>query len=177
MVLLPLHCACARESRCCAASDCRPGDDGQRPDHRDHCRCDRHRHRAGGQIHLRDERCARAGRDQRRDLQSRNRSGMRLRNEQRDWRDDLRCRPNPNARGWLRSGVGPGTGQQLVHNDRDSGRARIIELRPVLIHEVRACTHKSASCKRGSGNVRFAPNPTEALRCRELTRRASCRPS
>jgi hypothetical protein len=35
-----------------------------------------------------------------------------------------------------------------------------------------ACTHKSAFCKRGSVNVRFAPKATEVLRCRELTRRA-----
>ena len=34
----------------------------------------------------------------------------------------------------------------------------------------RACTHKSAFCKRGLVNVRFAPKATEVLRCRELTR-------
>src|SRR5262245_57777129 len=28
-----------------------------------------------------------------------------------------------------------------------------------------ACTHKSAPCKRGSVNVRFAPKATEVLRC------------
>ena len=31
------------------------------------------------------------------------------------------------------------------------------------------CAHKSAFCKRGSVNVRFAPKATEVLRCRELT--------
>jgi len=30
-----------------------------------------------------------------------------------------------------------------------------------------ACPHKSAFCKRGSVNVRFAPKATEVLRCRE----------
>ena len=30
--------------------------------------------------------------------------------------------------------------------------------------------HKSAFCKRGSVNVRFAPKAAEVLRCRELTR-------
>jgi hypothetical protein len=29
------------------------------------------------------------------------------------------------------------------------------------------CTRKSAFCKCGSVNVRFAPKPTEVLRCRE----------
>ena len=37
-----------------------------------------------------------------------------------------------------------------------------------------ARTHKSAFCKRGSVNVRFAPKATEVLRCRELTRCANC---
>jgi hypothetical protein len=37
----------------------------------------------------------------------------------------------------------------------------------------RACPHKSALCKRGSVNVRFAPKATEVLRCRELTRCAN----
>src|SRR5262249_19518279 len=37
----------------------------------------------------------------------------------------------------------------------------------------RACTHKSAFCKRGSVNVRFAPKATKVLRCRELTRCAT----
>src|SRR5499427_6264149 len=31
----------------------------------------------------------------------------------------------------------------------------------------RACTHRSAFCKRGSVNVRFAPKATEVLRRRE----------
>jgi hypothetical protein len=31
------------------------------------------------------------------------------------------------------------------------------------------CPHKSAFCKRGSVNVRFAPKATEVLRCREST--------
>src|SRR5262249_53405320 len=30
-------------------------------------------------------------------------------------------------------------------------------------------THKSAPCKRGSVNVRFAPNATELLRCRKTS--------
>jgi hypothetical protein len=34
-------------------------------------------------------------------------------------------------------------------------------------------THKSAFCKRGSINVRFALKATEVLRCRELTRCAT----
>src|SRR5262249_23285057 len=34
----------------------------------------------------------------------------------------------------------------------------------------RACTHKSAFCKRGSVNVGFTPKAAEVLRCRELTR-------
>src|SRR6516162_9619626 len=38
-----------------------------------------------------------------------------------------------------------------------------------------ACPHKSAFCKRGSVNVRFAPKATEVLRCRELTRCAISR--
>jgi hypothetical protein len=40
------------------------------------------------------------------------------------------------------------------------------------------CTHKSAFCKRGSVNVRFAPKATEVLRCRELTKcaRSAVRP-
>ena|SRR6516165_2025742 len=38
-----------------------------------------------------------------------------------------------------------------------------------------ACTHKSAFCKRGSVNVRFAPKATELLRRRELTRCANRR--
>src|SRR6516165_4843821 len=33
----------------------------------------------------------------------------------------------------------------------------------------RACTHKSAPCKRGSVNVRFAPKATELLRCRKTS--------
>jgi hypothetical protein len=33
-----------------------------------------------------------------------------------------------------------------------------------------ARTHKSAFCKRGSVNVRFAPKATQVLHCRELTR-------
>src|ERR1700740_2301066 len=37
------------------------------------------------------------------------------------------------------------------------------------------CAHKSAFCKRGSLNVRFAPKATEVLRCRELTLRANVR--
>src|SRR5262249_43276280 len=37
----------------------------------------------------------------------------------------------------------------------------------------RVCTHKSAFCKRGSVNVRFAPEATEVRRCRELTRCAN----
>jgi hypothetical protein len=37
---------------------------------------------------------------------------------------------------------------------------------------LRACTHKSAFCKRDLVNVRFAPKVTEVLRCRELTRSA-----
>jgi len=36
-------------------------------------------------------------------------------------------------------------------------------------------THKSAFCKRGSVNVRFALKATEVLRCRELTRCAISR--
>jgi len=37
--------------------------------------------------------------------------------------------------------------------------------------------HKSAFCKRGSVNVRFAPKAAEVLRCRELTRCAKRRHS
>src|SRR5262249_61015755 len=37
----------------------------------------------------------------------------------------------------------------------------------------RACTHKSAPCKRGSVNVRFAPKATELLRCRKTSVRAN----
>ena len=33
----------------------------------------------------------------------------------------------------------------------------------------RACTHKSAPCKRGSVTVRFAPKATELLRCRKTS--------
>src|SRR5262249_43971954 len=33
----------------------------------------------------------------------------------------------------------------------------------------KACNHKSAFCKRGSVNVRFAPKATEVLRCREAS--------
>jgi len=32
-----------------------------------------------------------------------------------------------------------------------------------------ACPHKSAFCKRGSVNVRFAPKATEVLRCRKTS--------
>jgi hypothetical protein len=32
-----------------------------------------------------------------------------------------------------------------------------------------AFTHEFAFCYRGSVNARFAPKPTEVLRCRELT--------
>src|SRR5262249_19582868 len=48
-------------------------------------------------------------------------------------------------------------------------------LASVLRKHSRACTHKSAFCKRGSVNVRFAPKATEVLRCRELTRCAISR--
>jgi hypothetical protein len=41
----------------------------------------------------------------------------------------------------------------------------------------RTCTHKSAFCKRGSVNVRFAPKATEVPRCREVTRCATSGPS
>ena len=34
---------------------------------------------------------------------------------------------------------------------------------------IRACTHKSAFCKRGSVNVRFAPKATQLLRCRKTS--------
>src|SRR5215510_4886027 len=33
----------------------------------------------------------------------------------------------------------------------------------------RACPHKSALCKRGSVNVRFAPKATKVLQCREAS--------
>src|SRR5215471_16608687 len=35
-------------------------------------------------------------------------------------------------------------------------------------------THKSAPCKRGSVNVRFAPKATELLRCRKTSLCADC---
>src|SRR5215831_19090634 len=42
-------------------------------------------------------------------------------------------------------------------------------LASVLRKHSQACTHKSAFCKRGSVNVRFAPKATEVLRCREAS--------
>src|SRR6516225_5319614 len=41
--------------------------------------------------------------------------------------------------------------------------------RKICQSSARACTHKSALCKRGSVNVRFAPKATKVLRCREAS--------
>ena len=40
--------------------------------------------------------------------------------------------------------------------------------------KLRACTHKSAICKRGLVSVRLAPKATEVLRCRETSLCAMC---
>ena len=40
---------------------------------------------------------------------------------------------------------------------------------PAEVLGFKACNHKSAFCKRGSVNVRFAPKATEVLRCREAS--------
>src|SRR6516225_9985085 len=41
--------------------------------------------------------------------------------------------------------------------------------RKICQSSARACPHKSALCKRGSVNVRFAPKATKVLRCREAS--------
>src|SRR5262249_3650533 len=51
-------------------------------------------------------------------------------------------------------------------NPIDSNTIRSSSLRD---YTPRACAHKSAPCKRGSVNVRFAPKATELLRCRKTS--------
>src|SRR6516165_1750926 len=62
----------------------------------------------------------------------------------------------PNESEPLRVGISPAKLSNLGEFDTSSSR-----------FVPRACTHKSAPCKRGSVTVRFAPKATELLRCRK----------
>src|SRR6516165_5339926 len=64
----------------------------------------------------------------------------------------------PNESEPLRVGISPAKLSNLGEFDTSSSR-----------FVPRACTYKSAPCKRGSVNVRFAPKATELLRCRKTS--------
>jgi len=68
--------------------------------------------------------------------------------------------------------AGGGKSPELPHNTTFVGRR---DCRTIAIYLLGG-THKSAFCKRGSVNVRFAPKATEVLHCRESTRCAKRRP-